>query len=102
MPKWSESIQAGIVANKDPIRPSDPPAIRCLHQIRAPTLVLVGERDLADFRAIADLLARDIPGARKIVLPNVGHMANMEGPKQFNQVVLDFLTLPAAACGFAP
>jgi pimeloyl-ACP methyl ester carboxylesterase len=62
--------------------------------IRAPTLVLVGERDLADFRAIADILARDIPGAMKIVLPGVGHMANMEGPEQFNQVVLDFLPFP--------
>ena len=62
--------------------------------IRAPTLVLVGERDLADFRAIADILARDIPGARKIVLPGVGHMANMEGPEQFNQVVLHFLPFP--------
>jgi 3-oxoadipate enol-lactonase len=80
--------------NKDPIRPSDPPAIKCLHQMRAPTLVLVGERDLADFRAIADLLARDIPGARKIVLPGVGHLPNMEGPEQFNQVVLDFLPSP--------
>jgi pimeloyl-ACP methyl ester carboxylesterase len=49
-------------ANKDPIRPNDRPAIKCLRQIRAPTLVLVGERDTADFRAIADILARDIPG----------------------------------------
>jgi 3-oxoadipate enol-lactonase len=81
-------------ANKDSIRPSDPAAIKCLHQIRAPTLVLVGERDLADFRAIADLLARDIPGAKKIVLPGVGHMPNIEGPEQFNQVVLDFLPFP--------
>jgi hypothetical protein len=32
------------------------------------------ERDLADFRAIADLPARDIRGARKIVLPGFGHM----------------------------
>ena len=60
-------------ANKDPIRPSDPPAIICLHQIRAPTLARVGEGDLADFRAIADLLARDIPDAKKIVLPGVCH-----------------------------
>ena len=42
--------------------------------------VLVGERDLADFHAIADLLARDIPGETKIVLPGVGHMPNIEGP----------------------
>ena len=53
-------------ANKDPIRPSDPPAIICLRQIRAPTLVLVGARDLADFCAISDLLARDIPGAGRL------------------------------------
>jgi 3-oxoadipate enol-lactonase len=55
-------------------------------------LVLVGDRDLTDFRAIADLLAREIPGAMKNVLPGVGHMSNLEGPEQFNRIVLNFLS----------
>lgn len=77
--------------NRDPQRGLDPPATERLHEIAAPTLVLLGERDLPDFHAIADRIADDVPGARKIVLPGVGHMANMETPERFNTEVLAFL-----------
>lgn len=77
--------------NRDPHRRSDPPAIERLRTIGAPTLVIVGERDTPDFRMIADHIAREVPGARKIVLSSVGHMANMEAPDQFNADVQDFL-----------
>ena len=79
-------------ANEDPVRKSNPPAIKSLNQIRAPALVLVGDRDLADFRAISDLLAQEIPHATKVVLPGVGHMSNMEGPEQLNRIALQFLS----------
>jgi pimeloyl-ACP methyl ester carboxylesterase len=39
----------------------------------------------------ADLLARDIPGARRITLPGVAHLPNMESPEEFNSIVLSFL-----------
>jgi 3-oxoadipate enol-lactonase len=74
------------------MRKSNPPAIKCLNQIRAPALALVGDRDLADFRAISDLLAQGIPHATKVVLPGVGHMSNMEGSEQLNRIALQFLT----------
>jgi pimeloyl-ACP methyl ester carboxylesterase len=76
--------------NTDPVRYADPPAVQRLHEISTPTLVVVGERDLPDFHAIADTL-QQIPDARKVVLPGVGHMCNMENPTKFNEVVLDFL-----------
>jgi len=69
----------------------DPPAIERLNEIRVPTLVVVGRRDLADFQSIADSLARAIPDARKIVMSGVGHMSNMEEPEGFNSIVLSFL-----------
>ena len=89
-------------ANKDPIRPSDPPAIRCLHQYAhlrwcssANAILPIFARSLTYWRGIFRVRGRLFcPGARKIVLPGVGHMANMEGPEQFNQVVLDFLPFP--------
>jgi 3-oxoadipate enol-lactonase len=68
---------------------SSPPM---LATITAPTLVIVGERDIPDFRAISDHLARRIPHAQEVVLPGVGHMANMESPGLFNQAVQRFLT----------
>jgi pimeloyl-ACP methyl ester carboxylesterase len=52
---------------------------------------VVGEYDLPDFHAIADMLTA-IPGARKVILPASGHMANMEAPERFNKLVLEFLS----------
>jgi pimeloyl-ACP methyl ester carboxylesterase len=81
----------------DPHRPFDPPAGERLTDVAAPTLVVVGEEDVPDFRAIADLLAVGIHGATKTVLPGAGHMANMDAPDAFNRVVLDFLTAARGA-----
>lgn len=77
--------------NRDPHRKSEPPATERLGEIAAPTLVLLGERDAPDFHTIADDITGSVPGARKVVLPGVGHMVNMEAPEQFNEAVLGFL-----------
>ena len=69
----------------------EPPAIGRLGEIHAPTLVLVGDQDVPDKLASADLLARGIPGAQKVVLPGVAHLPSMEQPEQFNRLVLEFL-----------
>jgi 3-oxoadipate enol-lactonase len=77
--------------NPDPAVSPQPPAVKRLHEIIHPTLVIVGERDVPDFQRVADLLAQGIPNARKSVLPGVGHVSNMEDPAGFNALVLDFL-----------
>ncbi len=77
--------------NRDPERGLTPPTIERLGEIAAPTLVVVGERDLPDFHAVAERLAQGIPGAQKVVLPGVGHLANLEAPTRFNEIVLAFL-----------
>jgi pimeloyl-ACP methyl ester carboxylesterase len=77
--------------HSDPRRSLEPPAITRLAEIAAPTLAIVGQHDLADFHAIADLLATQAPAGRRVVLPGVGHLANMEAPDACNEVVLDFL-----------
>ncbi|MEO7002326.1 MAG: alpha/beta fold hydrolase [Ktedonobacterales bacterium] len=69
----------------------DPPAIGRLSEIHAPTLVIVGDRDISDIQQIADLLAQGIAGAQKVVIRNTAHVPNMEQPEQFNRIVLDFL-----------
>jgi 3-oxoadipate enol-lactonase len=68
-----------------------PPAIERLPQIHAPTLVIVGNRDVNDIHEIAGLLYARIPGAKEIVIAGAGHMVNMEKPEEFNRVVLEFL-----------
>ena len=75
----------------DPVRVPEPPAIERLGTLRMPTLVIVGERDLLDFHRLADIMEARIAGATKVVMPGVGHMANMEDPARFNEIVLEFL-----------
>ena len=62
-----------------------------LSEIRAPTLVLVGELDLPDFRLIADILAANISTARQEIIPDAGHLLNLEQPQAFNRALLGFL-----------
>jgi 3-oxoadipate enol-lactonase len=77
--------------NANPERRFEPPAIARLSEVRAPTLVVVGKDDLPDFRDIAEALHQGVPGAELVVLPGVGHMANMEAPEAFNALVTAFL-----------
>ncbi len=69
-----------------------PPAIGRLGEIHAPTLVIVGDDDVPDIIETADVLEQGIAGARRVVVPSVAHMVNMERPVAFNQIVLDFLS----------
>ena len=57
-----------------------------------PTLVIVGSEDHESIQDIADSLAKEIPGARKVLIAGARHLVNMEKPAQFNQAVLDFLS----------
>jgi 3-oxoadipate enol-lactonase len=62
-----------------------------LGEIEAPTLVLVGEEDVPDIRAIAERLAREIPNARFETIANTAHVPSMERPAEFDRLVLGFL-----------
>jgi 3-oxoadipate enol-lactonase len=68
-----------------------PPTIERLSDIKAPTLIIVGNKDAPNIQSIAETLLAKIPGARRVVMPGVSHHLNMEKPKEYNKVVLDFL-----------
>lgn len=71
--------------------PPGPPEPERLGEVKAPTLVLVGEHDLSDFHQIADLLAQRIAGARRLTVAGSGHMVPMEQPDAFTDAVEQFL-----------
>lgn len=77
--------------NANPLIVPSRPAIDRLGEIPCPSLIIVGERDEADFQSVAERLARDIPRAELVRLANAGHMSNMEAPDAFNDAVLRFL-----------
>jgi pimeloyl-ACP methyl ester carboxylesterase len=58
--------------------------------IAVPTLVLAGANDTPFLKA-TDYMAAKIPGARKVIIDNAGHTANLDQPDAFNRVVTQFL-----------
>ncbi len=72
-------------------QPTMPPASERLAQVKAPTLVVVGENDTPAIAAVADRLAASITGAQKIVIAGSGHMVNMDAPVKFSRAALAFL-----------
>ena len=72
--------------------PLEPAAITRLAEIHVPTLLVVGDYDIPDKIRLAEQLASEIPQSQLVIIHGVAHMANMERPEEFNQIVLDFLT----------
>ncbi len=68
-----------------------PDSVPLLPSITCPTLVLVGDEDVATPPAEARLMAERIPGARLTTIPGAGHLANLEQPEAFNRAVADFV-----------
>jgi 3-oxoadipate enol-lactonase/4-carboxymuconolactone decarboxylase len=62
-----------------------------LREIRVPTLVIAGDRDIpTPWAGHGEILAREIPGARVLRLP-AAHLSNLECPRSFTAGLLDFL-----------
>ena len=67
-----------------------------LPQIRVPTLLLWGEVDARSPRHVAEQFRAAIPGARLALIPQAGHLSNMEQPAHFNTEVREFCRAQAA------
>jgi pimeloyl-ACP methyl ester carboxylesterase len=72
-------------------QPPSPPSSERLAEIKAPTLVVIGDCDAPDLHSIANVLVSEIAGARLVTIRNAAHLPNLEHPEQFNQLVMDFL-----------
>jgi pimeloyl-ACP methyl ester carboxylesterase len=62
-----------------------------LSALRVPTLVLVGEHDVATPPEKARAIAQAIPGARLVVIPGAGHTPTLEVPQRVNAEIMAFL-----------
>ena len=61
-----------------------------LQRIDRPTLVLAGEEDPA--LPACRFIHGQIQGSQLVVIPNAGHLSNLDQPEAFNQAVMEFLT----------
>lgn len=64
--------------------------IESLPAIKVPSLVVVGAND-TPFLAASDYMAAKIPGAKKALIPDAGHAANIDNPDAFNAAIVSFL-----------
>lgn len=69
----------------------DPPAHERLSEIAAPTLIVVGSLDVPFILAAAERIEREVPGARRVVVPGAAHMVSMERPREFARALVEFL-----------
>ena len=60
-----------------------------LPQIKVPTLVLVGDEDTA--LPAAHVTHERIASSELVIIPNAGHLSNLEQPDAFNRAMLKFL-----------
>ncbi len=71
----------------------EPPAFVCLSQSgrpRVPVLIIIGGYDKGNTASCSEL-ARLVPNAKCVRIPNAGHLVNLECPRKFNQAVEQFL-----------
>jgi pimeloyl-ACP methyl ester carboxylesterase len=75
---------------KDPIRgwPSDLPRMGGL---KVPTLILIGDHDVADSQAQAGAAQVLIPGSKRVVVEDAGHLMQLEHPKEVAALIADFV-----------
>jgi 3-oxoadipate enol-lactonase len=67
-----------------------------IHKIKAPTLILVGDQDVATPPSVAQRIHARIPHAQFAIIPGAGHTSTVEEPDAVNAAILAFLSKPTA------
>ena len=62
-----------------------------LSKVAVPTQIIVGAEDKLTPPALAKKMADSITGARLDIIPDAGHLSNIEQPAAFNAVLREFL-----------
>jgi 3-oxoadipate enol-lactonase len=82
-----EGVVGDLVGMRD--RPDSTPT---LPQIDRPTLILHGADDQLIPASEAEAMHAAIPNSRLQILPDAGHLLNLEQPEKFNEAVRQFLS----------
>jgi len=82
--------------HREPHRPESTPrpprpAIERLHEIKVPTLILVGEFDIPDVHAQAGALNVGIANSTRLVIRDAAHLLPLEQPELFNKALSEFV-----------
>lgn len=70
---------------------SDPDPVPSLRKLDIPALIISGEMDIPSFMMMAEAYARTLPRARREIVHGAGHLANVEQPDVWNELLREFL-----------
>lgn len=77
---------------RDPANGTYPPSddLAKASQLRVPTLFIWGDNDMPNLIQTCEKAIGVMPNARKAVIKDAGHMANLDQPQAFNQALSQF------------
>jgi pimeloyl-ACP methyl ester carboxylesterase len=94
----TEALLAQVIARypgRDLLAPAAAPAApidaRALARLSVPVLVLNGELDTRRRRLAGDGLCRLLPRVERALVPGAGHLANLDNPAAYNEIIRSFL-----------
>jgi pimeloyl-ACP methyl ester carboxylesterase len=94
--RWK--IYEQLVANSEKLKFDNhfeqslsPPASKRLHEIKAPTLILIGEADIADVQAHCAAISAGIRESTQEVIKDAGHLIQLEKPGEVAKRIEDFV-----------
>jgi 3-oxoadipate enol-lactonase len=62
-----------------------------LKEIKAPILVICGDKDPGTPPAMAEEIHRNAPGSKLVMIPNAAHLSNLENPAAFTKAMQEFM-----------
>jgi 3-oxoadipate enol-lactonase len=89
--KLMENPDAGYIGALEALK-GRPDSTGDLTSINVPTLVLVGEEDGLTPPEAARKIHEHVGGSRLVVIPEAGHLSNLEAPETFNGALAEFLS----------
>ena len=88
----ARQTREGVIAGLKALRNrSDSTA--SLKGLRFPVLVIVGAEDAVTPPALAEAMVKELPNATLVVIPNAGHLSNLEMPEEFYAAITKWLAL---------
>lgn len=63
-----------------------------LQNITTPVMIIPGEHDPALPVSMSEIIAAHLPGSLMKIVPGAAHLCNIENPKDFNAILIDWIT----------
>lgn len=88
---WIEEAPLEAIVSLNNAMARRPDSTSIVAGARLPVLIIAGEEDKVIPVEAAQRFQSIVPGSSLVVLPEAGHLSNLESPKNFSSVLLTFL-----------